>query len=104
MMQGEMLTIKSTIQCPHAGQAILSTSNTKVARNLALVLIETDIHPIVGCPFTVGTKYSPCVRIEWKAGHADSFVDGVPVLCQQSTGTCYSAEGAPQGIAVIVNP
>lgn len=99
-----MLKTNSTIQCPHGGQAILFTSNTKVVRKQVPVLIETDIHPVAGCPFTVGPKYSPCVRIEWKAGHADTLVDGVPVLCQTSIGICYNAEGAPQGIAVIVNP
>jgi hypothetical protein len=101
-MTGERLTTNSRILCPHGGQAGLMTSNTKVFCRGAPVLLETDIHPVAGCPFTIGPKASPCVKIQWIAGHADTLVEGVPVLCQTSIGTCYSAEQAPQGVAVIV--
>jgi hypothetical protein len=104
MMMGEMLTTNSTILCPHGGKAVLVTSNTKVFSRGAPVLLETDVHPVAGCPFTLGPKYSPCIRITWKAGQTDTLADGVPVLCVTSIGTCYNAEGAPQGIAVIVAP
>lgn len=100
-MKGEMLTTKSTIMCPHGGQAILITTNAKVLSRGMPALIETDVHAVVGCPFTLGTKYSPCVRIEWKAGHSDTMAGNVPVLSQQSTGKCINSEGAPQGIATI---
>ena len=102
-MPGNNLTVASQIQCPHAGQAVLFTLNTRVLAGAAPVLLESDVHPVVGCPFTVGTKYSPCIRIEWTAGASKVTVNGTPVLVQSSIGKCISPEGAPQGIAIVVN-
>lgn len=100
-MTGDLLTTASSISCPHGGQAMLTTRNAKVSAGGAFVLLETDIHLIVGCPFTVGPKYSPCVRIEWSAGSPAVAVDGVPVLGKLSVGKCIGAEGGPQGVAII---
>ncbi len=102
-MPGNNLTTNSQIICMHGGQATLSTTNTKIFADGAPVLLESDIHPVVGCPFTVGTKYSPCVRIEWSAGANLVTVDGTATLIQTSIGKCINAEGATQGVATIVN-
>jgi hypothetical protein len=102
-MPGNNLTTNSQIMCMHGGQAILSTKNTKIFVDNAPVLLESDIHPVVGCPFTVGTKYSPCVRIEWSAGANQVTVDGAAVLVQSNIGKCINAEGATQGVATIIN-
>jgi hypothetical protein len=102
-MPGKNLTTASQIMCPHGGQATLLTTNTKVFANNALVLLESDIHLVVGCSFTVGLKYSPCVRIEWSVGSTKVSVDGTTTLVKTSIGKCMNAEGAPQGVATIVN-
>lgn len=102
-MAGNILTTSATIMCPHGGQATLVTSNTAVSADSAPALLESDVHPVVGCPFTVGNKYSPCVRIEWSAGAGKVTVSGTPVLVQTSIGRCLNAEGATQGVAAIVN-
>jgi hypothetical protein len=67
------------------------------------VLLESDIHAVVGCPFFIGLKYSPCVRIEWTAGAANATIGGVAPLIQTSIGKCYSPEGLLQGVAIIAN-
>jgi hypothetical protein len=100
---GSMLTTASQVMCTHGGQAVLTTSNTKITASGAPVLLESDVHPVVGCPFTVGTKYSPCVRIEWTAGASAVSVDGTKVLVQSSVGKCINGEGAPQGVATVVS-
>ena len=100
-MPGNLLTIASSIMCPHGGRAMLFTSNTKAMADGAPVLLESDVHPVVGCPFTIGPKYSPCVTITWSGGASKAAVDGVPALVQSSIGMCKSPEGAPQGIAII---
>jgi hypothetical protein len=100
-MPGQVLTTASTIMCPHGGSAILMTSNARVTAG-APVLLETDIHPVAGCPFVIGLKPSPCIRIQWQAGATRVNVN-TPVLVQSSIGICYSPESAPQGIAIIVN-
>ena len=102
-MAGNILTTSSTIQCIHGGQAVLFTSNAQVLSDGAYVLIQSDIHPVVGCPFTIGTKYSPCIQIEWADGSSETTVNNTPVLIQSSIGKCLNAEGAVQGIANIIN-
>jgi len=88
--------------CPHGGQLQLATSNTLAQVDGSPMLLETDVHPIVGCPFTVGVKYQPCVTARWQAGATQTKINGVPVLLQSSVGLCYSAEQAPQGVAIVV--
>ena len=100
-MTGNLLTTASSVMCPHGGQAMLVTSNARVTASGAPILLETDIHPVVGCPFTIGPKYSPCVRIEWSAGSRAVSIGGTPVLVTTSVGKCIGAEGAPQGVAII---
>lgn len=94
-------TTTSTIQCPHGGRAILLTTNTLMQIQGAFALLETDVHPVVGCPFTPGSVYHPCVTIRWSTGATQTNVAGVPVLLQTSVGVCYAADQAPQGTALI---
>jgi hypothetical protein len=101
-MPGKLLTTGSTVQCPHGGQATLSTGNSKVSTTAGKVLLESDIHTVAGCAFMIGTKPSPCLRIEWTGGAAKSKVNQTGVLVESSIGLCYSPEGAPQGPATIV--
>lgn len=102
-MPGQILTTSSIVMCPHGGQAQLLTANTRVFAEGSPTLLETDVHPVVGCPFTIGPKYSPCIRIQWVAGSTRMNVSQTPVLVRSSVGTCFNAEGAPQGVAIIVN-
>ena len=97
-----LLTTTSTVMCPHAGLAILVTSNTVSVVDGAPVLLETDLHPVVGCVFAPGGVLTPCVLIRWSAGATMTKVYGIPVLLQSSIGVCYNAMQAPQGVALIV--
>ena len=102
-MPGDILTVNSTIQCPHGGSAILSTTNSKASLVGGFALLESDIHSVAGCPFMIGTTPSPCIRIEWSAGAGKVSVGGTKVLVQSSSGTCYSPANAPQGMAIVAN-
>ena len=90
--------------CPHGGRAMLITTNTKLMAGGAPALTLTDVHMIVGCPFVIVLKPSPCLRIQWTTASTKLQVNGVPVLTQTSVGLCLSPEQAPQGPAVIVSP
>jgi hypothetical protein len=94
-------TTTSTIQCPHGGMAILLTSDAQMQVQGAFALLETDVHPVAGCPFMAGPVYHPCVTIRWSAGATQTKVNGIPVLLQTSVGVCYAADQAPQGVALI---
>ncbi|WP_445250856.1 hypothetical protein [Microcoleus sp. OTE_8_concoct_300] len=98
------LTKTSTVLCPHGGMANLLTANTKVFAARSPVLLESDIHPVIGCPFTLpGGKPSPCIRIEWSAGSTKTAANSTAPLLKNSIGKCYNAENAIQGVATIVN-
>ena len=101
-MPGKVLTTGSTVQCPHGGQATLSTPQPLWVAAITPILLETDIHTVAGCTFMIGTKPSPCLRIEWKAGAVKLKVNQTGVLVESSVGLCYSPEGAPQGPATVV--
>jgi hypothetical protein len=96
-----ILTTTSTVMCPHGGMAQLITSNTEALVDGAPMLLQTDVHPIVGCPFTPVT-YSPCVAIRWVTAATQVSVHNVPVLLQTSIGLCLNAAQAPQGTAIVV--
>jgi len=93
----------SQIKCMHGGTVILTTANTMVKVDGAPALLESDVHPVVGCPFTIpGPKPQPCIRIEWTAGATMCKSNGQKVLVQSSVGRCINVEGATQGVALIV--
>ena len=96
-----MLTTASTVMCPHGGMAQLITTNTEALIDGAPVLLQTDLHPIVGCPFTP-VAYTPCVLIRWVTAATKTTIHDVPVLLQTSVGLCLNAAQAPQGTAIVV--
>lgn len=101
-MPGYILTTSSQVTCTHGGMATLTTSNTKMKVDGAPALLESDVHAVAGCPFTVpGPKPSPCIKIEWTAGATMCKSNGTKVLIKSSVGKCVSAEGATQGLAII---
>jgi hypothetical protein len=97
----QVLTMTSQVQCPHGGMAILLTTNTSLTADESFVLLESDIHPVVGCPFIVGLVYMPCLTIEWAAGATSLTVNGTGVLTEASIGKCLNASQAPQGVAIV---
>ena len=101
-MPGYILTTSSQVMCMHGGTASLTTSNTKMKIDSSPALLESDVHSVAGCSFTLpGPKPSPCIRIEWTAGATMCKNDGTKVLIQSSVGKCISAEGATQGLAIV---
>lgn len=97
-----MLTTASTVTCPHAGQAILVTSNTVSQIDGAPVLLQSDMHTIAGCTFAPGGVPTPCLIIQWVTGSLMARIHGIPVLLQTSVGICYNAAQVPQGVAIVV--
>jgi len=96
-----ILTATSTVTCPHGGMAQLVTTNTEALIDGAPALLQTDVHPIVGCPFTP-VAYSPCVLIRWVTAATQTSLRNVPLLLQTSVGLCLNAAQVPQGVAIVV--
>jgi hypothetical protein len=97
-----LLTTTSTVMCPHGGQALLSSSNTRALVRGAPVLLVTDEHAIAGCAFAPGGVPTPCVKIKWLTGALQCKVDGTPALLQNSVGLTLNALQALQGTAIVV--
>lgn len=97
-----LLTSTSTVICPHAGQAVLTTSNTQALVAGAPVLLLTDRHVIAGCVFAPGGVPSPCLTVQWLTGATQSLIANVPALLQTSVGLCLNAAQVPQGAAIVV--
>jgi hypothetical protein len=97
-----ILTINSTLICPHGGSVILQTSNVDMMVQGAPALLITDVHLVAGCPFFIGPKPSPCLMVSWVTAATLTKNHGIPVLLQNSIGICYSAEQLPQGPAIVV--
>lgn len=109
-----LLTIASTVQCMHGGMAILSTENTEAQVHGQLILLETDTHPIVGCPWIdpATTSPSPCLTVRWVAGTGTVQARGrrggsgspVPMVFMPTIGETLNAKQLAQGIAILSNP
>lgn len=100
-MPGKLLTRQATVLCPHGGQGVLQTSDTVVKLGQAVVALEADTHLVNGCGFMRGNQKSPCVRITWQAGAGTVKINGTRALVESSRGTCASAEGTVQGMAIV---
>lgn len=96
------ITQTSTLMCPHGGQVQIIPSQQKVMAGGAPVSTKGDTFVIVGCPFMIGTKPSPCVKVQWVVTDLKTTVSGQATLSQGSTGLCLSPENAPQGPVTIV--
>jgi hypothetical protein len=97
-----LLTTASTVMCPHAGMALLVSGNTEALIDGAPALLETDVHPVVGCTFFSGPNPMPCLFIRWTCGAVQTRLHGVGFLLSSSVGVCYNALQAPQGVAIVV--
>ena len=87
--------------CPHGGQVQAVPSQTHLMLGGQPALLVNDLMVIVGCPFTVGTKYQPCITVEWSAPATRAQANGQAVLLQTSVGLCKSAENVPQGTVLM---
>jgi hypothetical protein len=104
-MAATLLTLASSLQCPHGGTVTITSTNTKVQAADALAL-ATDTFAIVGCPFQipvgVGTVPHPCVSVLWTQPNMNTMVNGVPTLSQDSVGLCLAADQVTQGPVSVV--
>lgn len=101
-MPGFLFHVGAVAICPHAGQIQVISSNTRVLVNGMPVATIVDTSPVVGCPFTVGTKYQPCLKVQWLMPATRVLINGQPALLQSSTGLCLSAEQIPQGPPSVI--
>jgi hypothetical protein len=102
---GFLVHMGAKIGCFHEpGSVTPATTNNRVFVSGQRVVTMADRFPVVGCPFTLPTTpptNHPCIIIEWTVPASRVFVEGNPVILQDSTGICRSADQAPQGRAKV---
>jgi hypothetical protein len=105
-MPGNLLHVNASVNCPHGGQASISSTNLRVKVSGMAVAIVNDLTTVAGCPFQVpigtGTKPQPCVKVQWTVPATRVKVNGQFVLLSTSSGLCLSAEQIPQGPPSVV--
>jgi len=95
-MPGYLLHVGAIVQCPHQIPVTISSSQTlKVGGQVAAVM--NDTFTIAGCPFMVGPKPQPCVKVQWLVAAARVTIKGQPALLVDSQGLCQSADQIPAG-------
>lgn len=103
-MPGPLLTLATSMQCPHGAKATPVPSQSKVLIDKSAALVASDTGTVAGCPFTLpGPKPSPCVTVQWTAPAIKVLLAGQPALLASSVGLCKSPEQAPQG-PVVASP
>ncbi len=98
------LVASAQVTCPHGGTVSLASSaaNSAVQAGGSPVCLQTDIHTVAGCVFTVPPgKPQPCVTVRWSVPASQCTMNGVGILTQASVGMCFSVEQIPQGLAVV---
>lgn len=106
-MPGFMLHVGAVIQCTHAAPVSTAPSQPRVVVSGQPVATSSNILLVVGCPFQLPSKPSPCVKVQWLSLSTRVLVAGQPVLLQVSpgpgAGLCQSPEQAPQGPPMVAS-
>ena len=95
-----LLTVASTMMCPHGGTVICTPASSRVSAG-APVLGVSDTFLIAGCDFNVAGVPSPCVTVNWVTTATRVQDGGALVLNEASVGLCLAATQAPQGTVLI---
>jgi hypothetical protein len=102
MSASRLINSRSTLLCPHGGPVqIMATGFRSPLPDGSIPAKATDLFMIAGCPFIVGDRPSPCIRVQWVVTNTAELVENQPSLNAQSSGLCLGISGAPQGPVII---
>jgi hypothetical protein len=97
-----LLNASSLMMCPHGGQVQAITTNVRAKAGGDFALRASDTFLVVGCPFTLGLLYHPCVQVQWVQPAARSKAVDDFTLTEASVGLCVAADQAVQGTVLIL--
>lgn len=98
----DLLTVASTIMCPHGGTVTAVPGQTRGTAGGAPILRGSDTFIVAGCPFNVAGAPNPCISVQWLQTASRVQAGGDFVLNQASVGLCLAATQAPQGAALVI--
>ncbi|MFZ1412645.1 MAG: hypothetical protein WAS07_14435 [Micropruina sp.] len=98
---GALLTVSSSLLCPHGGMVSPIAGSTQVRLGGELVVLSGDSFPIGGCAFNVSGSPHPCLTVTWIVTALRSKISGDQPLTTDSVGLCKAGDGAVQGPVTI---
>jgi hypothetical protein len=96
-----LLTVASTMMCPHGGTVTAIPGQTKAAAG-APILRGADTFLVAGCPFNIAGAPNPCLTVQWLVTATRVQAGGNFVLNEASVGLCLAGTQAPQGAVFII--
>jgi uncharacterized Zn-binding protein involved in type VI secretion len=100
-MANELLHVGAQWMCAHGGTGAVVSTNPFVKVSGLPVAVSRDKLVIVGCPFTVGPKYQPCIEAKLVRPSVFVKIMGSPAVIATTSGMTLPAEQVPQGVAVM---
>ena len=94
--------IGAIVICPHGGQVLPVTTNTRVLVSGQPVVTFSDTFTILGCVFPLPAPPTPCIKVQWIVPASRVTVNGQPVILQNSVGLCMNPAQVPQGPPNVV--
>lgn len=99
-MSKPVLTLASTLICPHGGQAMASDQVSRVTIVGTPVITQDMALPIAGCPLPASTSPGPCISGRFTTAASRVTVMGHPVLLADSISTSTPA-GLPMQVLAV---
>jgi hypothetical protein len=99
-MGAPILTTADVMMCPHGGQVIPASSQSRVKAQVQ-VLRQGDTFTIAGCAFSTPAGPHPCVTVEWQNPSQEVSAVSDKVLTKLSIGMCKAGDQAVQGVVLI---
>jgi hypothetical protein len=97
-MPGFLLHEDAEVLCAHMGQAKPMVPSVRVQVSSMHIVTQTSPYTITNCALPPPpTANGPCVTALWTVAATRVFVEGQPVLLQDSQATC-----APTGTPLII--
>lgn len=97
-MSDLIVTLGTSISCPHAIPAVIAASGSKLLVVGTPAAMQGDTATVSGCPFTIpGPKAQPCVTAELTKTAAKVTSGGVAVLLVNPSDLCKSADQVTNG-------
>ncbi|MCR9088143.1 MAG: hypothetical protein NXH97_15515 [Rhodobacteraceae bacterium] len=96
-----LLHLGATVICTHGGQALPSTTSTRVQLGGQPAVTAAHSFTIAGCPFSTGDGPKPCASVTWTAPATRVRIEGAPALLSSSAGITIGplgTQGAPQAV------
>lgn len=98
-MPGYLVQVGATLQCAHAGQVSIVSSNARVTSDSVALGTATDSFLVAGCQLS-SSGVSPCIHVLWPQPAQRVFINNLPALVATAATQTDGAMPAP-GVVIL---